>query len=111
MSQRATLLAQRVENFSDEVIAFVEQLSKDDWTTVCDAEQWSVGVTAYHVGAGHLAIFDMAEMIITGKELPQLDMQQIFAMANQQAQENAACTQTETLERLRQNKAGPRRGR
>lgn len=105
MSQRANDLADRVQSFSDEVTTYVEQLSDNDWTKPCDAEQWTVGVTAHHIGAGHLAIFNMAGMITKGEALPPLDMDQINAMSNEQAKMNADCTKAEALEQLRTNSA------
>lgn len=104
MSERADKLAQRIKSFCDEVIAFVEKMSEDDWNKPCEWEQWTAGVTAYHIGAGHLAIFDLAGMIVQGKPLPQLNMEQIFEIANQQANDNAQCTKAETLEQLRNNR-------
>jgi hypothetical protein len=104
MSQRTETIAQRVMTFSNEVIALVETLSDGDWNKICDWEQWSAGVTAHHIGAGHLAIFNMAAMIVKGEELPQLTMDQINAMSNQQAKENANCTKAETLNHIRTNR-------
>ncbi len=89
MSERADKLADRIKSFSNEVIAFVENMSDDDWNKPLEWEQWPAGVTAYHIGAGHLAIFDLAGLIVKGEPLPQLNMDQIFEMANQQAKENA----------------------
>lgn len=89
MSQRSQQLAERVKTFSDEVITFVKSMSEEDWAIVCDWEQWTAGVTAYHIGAGHLAIFNMADMIVKGQELPSLTMDQITAMSNQQAKDSA----------------------
>lgn len=103
MSDRASKLADKIKSFSNEVITFVENMSDDDWNKTLDWEQWSAGVTAHHIGAGHLAIFDLAGMIVQGEPLPQLSMDQIFEMANQQAKENAQCTKADTLEHLRNN--------
>lgn len=105
MSQRAKNISERIKSFSDEVIAFVDNLSGDDWTKICDWEQWSVGVTARHLGAGHLATFDMAGMIIRGVDLPPLNMDQINAMSNKDARQHEDCTKTEVLELLRKNSA------
>lgn len=105
MSQRSKDIAERFKSFSSDVIAFVENLSDDDWNKVCDWEQWSVGVTARHLGAGHFAIFDMTGMIVKGEALPPLTMDQVHAMSKKDAQEHADCTQAEALELLRQNSA------
>ena len=46
MSQRAQNISKRIKSFADEVITFVEGLTENDWTKICDWENWSVGVTA-----------------------------------------------------------------
>ena len=103
MSKRTSNLAEKIKAFSNKVIAFVENMSDEDWNKPLEWEQWSAGVTAHHIGAGHLAICDLAGMIVKGEPLPQLNMDQIFEMANQQAKENAQCTKAGTLEHLRNN--------
>jgi uncharacterized damage-inducible protein DinB len=103
MSQRAKEISERIKSFSDNVMAFVENLSDDDWRKVCKSEEWPVGATAYHLGAGHFAIFDMAGMIVRGEDLPPLTMDQINAMSDKQAREHADCTKAEAIEALRKN--------
>jgi hypothetical protein len=105
MSQRAKEITERIKSFSDNVMAFVEGLSEDDWRKVCKSEEWPVGATAYHLGAGHFAIFDMAGMIVRGEDLPPLTMDQINAMSDKQAREHADCTKAEAIEALRKNSA------
>lgn len=106
MSERAKNLSRRIEAFRDDVIAYVEALSDEDWGRTCEWEEWPVGVTAHHIGAGHFAIFDFLGMIVRGEQLPQLTMDEINEMSKQMARKNAGCTRTETLERLRENGAG-----
>jgi hypothetical protein len=105
MSQRAKKISERIKSFSDNVMAFVESLSEDDWRKVCESEEWPVGATAYHLGAGHFAIFDMAGMIVRGEDLPPLTMDQINAMSDKQAREHAECTKADAKESLRKNSA------
>ena len=105
MSQRAKEISERIKSFSDNVMAFVESLSEDDWRKVCESEEWPVGATAYHLGAGHFAIFDMAGMIVRGEDLPPLTMDQINAMSDKQAREHANCTKGDAIEALRKNSA------
>ena len=105
MSQRAKEISERIKSFGDKVMAFVESLCEDDWRKVCESEQWPVGATAYHLGAGHFAIFDMAGMIVRGEDLPPLTMDQINAMSDKQAREHADCTKAEAIEALRKNSA------
>ncbi|MFZ0134384.1 MAG: DinB family protein [Desulfobacterales bacterium] len=103
MSQRAKDIAKRIESFRDEVGAFVENLSDEEWNKECDAEDWSVGVTARHVGAGHLALSGLIGKMARGEELPQLSMDQINAMSEKDARAHADATKAEVLEHLRKN--------
>ncbi|CAB5079517.1 hypothetical protein D3OALGA1CA_438 [Olavius algarvensis associated proteobacterium Delta 3] len=105
MSQRAKNLSDRIKSFSDNVIAFVETLSDEDWAKTCKWEEWSVGATAYHVGAGHLATSDLAGIIVRGEALPPLNMDQINEMSNKQAREHEGCTKADALEQLKHNSA------
>lgn len=104
MSERTMKIAEKVRSFSDDVIAFVENMSDDDWAKPCDLEEWAAGVTAHHIGTGHLAIFDLAGMIVKGEQLPQLTMDQINGMSNQQSKENAQCTRADAIEHLKNNR-------
>jgi hypothetical protein len=106
MSERAQDLSQRIESFRDDVIAFVDALSAEDWNAPCDWEQWTAGVTARHLGAGHFkSLLGLLGMIVQGKELPQLTMDQINAMSDKDAREHPDCTKAEALEYLRKNGA------
>ncbi len=103
MNRRAKKLAERLEIFNDEVIAFVEKSDDEAWRKICSWEQWPVGVTARHIGAAHYQAISMAKMIIRGEKLPELTGDQITAMANEHATEHAGCTRSEVLEVLRNN--------
>jgi hypothetical protein len=103
MSQRAKEISKRIQSFADEVITFVESLTGSAWNKVCDWEDWTVGVTARHVGAGHFAISKMAAMIVKGEDLPPLSMDQINAMSEKDSRKHADCTKAEALELLRKN--------
>jgi hypothetical protein len=105
MSQRAKDISKRIKSFGDEVITFVESLIGSDWTKVCDGEDWSVGVTARHIGAEHFAISKMASMIIRGEDPSPLSMDQINAMSEKDSRKHADCTKAEALESLRKNSA------
>jgi len=77
MSQRAKDLSKRIESFRDDVITYVDAFTGEDWNAKCDAEDWTAGVTARHIGAGHFGIFGLAGMIVEGKDLPPLTFDQI----------------------------------
>jgi hypothetical protein len=105
MSQTAKSLAERLKAFSDDVIAFVEACSDNNWRRICASEDWSVGVTARHIGAGHFKAIGFARMMVSGEKLPEITMEQLNAMANEHARQHADCTRVEVLEVLRQNGA------
>ena len=105
MSKRAENLSERIASLKDKIIAFVEELSDQDWNAKTEWEQWTVGVAARHLGAGHLGFSKMLGMVIQGKELPQLTMDQINAMSDKDAREHADCTKAEALHELRKNGA------
>ncbi len=103
MSQRATELAERFASFNSEVIAFVENCSDADWRKVCSDEQWTVGVAARHIAAGHYSALDFVKMIVAGETLPNLSMDAMDQMNAQHAEEHAHCTKTEVLDLLHEN--------
>lgn len=103
MSKGSLELAERVEAFNQEVISFVENASETDWNKLCAWEEWTVGVVARHIGAGHYGVVALVQMIVDGKKLPELTMDQIVEMANQHAREHANCTKQEVLAVLREN--------
>ena len=105
MSQRAKDLSKQIESFRDKVIAYVETLSDEECNADCDWEQWTARVTARHIGAGHFGIFGMCGMILEGKELPQLTIEEINAMSDKESRAHADTTRAETLEALRKNGA------
>lgn len=105
MSPRAKEITNRIESFRDRVIAFVENLSDEDWKKTCEWEAWPVGVTARHIGAAHFAIPGMLEMIINGEDLPQMTMEEVNEKAKANARKHLDCTKAETLDLLRHNGA------
>jgi len=104
MSKRAKALSLRLQAFTDEVVGFVQGCSDADWLKVCK-EDWTVGVTARHIGAGHFEAVGLAKIIVSGKQLPEITMPQLIDMANEHARQHAGCTRKEVLEVLRQRGA------
>jgi hypothetical protein len=105
MNQRARELAERLTTFNNEMIALVEDCSEGNWRKICSGEEWTVGVVARHIAAGHYGALDLVKMIVTGETLPDLSMEAINQMNAQHAQEHSACTKTEVIGLLRENGA------
>ena len=105
MSQRAKDFSTRIRSFCDEIIAFVENLSEEDWSKTTEWEQWPVGVAARHLGAAHFAAYKLAGMMIRGEKLPKMTMDQVNAMSEQDSREHMGCTKAEALDALRKKSA------
>ena len=103
MSQRAKALSDKFTGFNNELIAFVETCSDENWVTVCPGENWPVGVVARHIAAGHYNAIGLAKMMVGGKPLPELTGETIDRGNAQHAQKHADCTKDEVLGLLREN--------
>ena len=95
-------LADRFAAFNQQLISFVEQCAAADLRKITQAEGWSVGVTALHVGAIHYPIVQWVQMMVEGTPTPALTMADIDQINLQHTQEHANCTQAEVLDLLRQ---------
>jgi len=71
MSQSAEELSKSFVRFNNEVIAFVENCSDENWAKICPGENWPVGVVARHIAADHYSALGFAKMIVEGKQLLQ----------------------------------------
>lgn len=105
MSQRAKKLAERLRAFTDDVLAFVEGCSDKNWRKMCATEEWTVGVTARHIGAGHFEAVGLARMMVNEEKLPEFTMEHLVEMANAHARQHAECTREDVLDVLRRNGA------
>jgi hypothetical protein len=105
MSERAKDLAKQLETLNNEVIAFVDSCSEEDWRKICTWEDWTVAVTARHIGSGHYRAIGLAKMIINGEKLPDITNEQIKEGGNRHARKHADCTKDEVLKVLQKNGA------
>ena len=105
MGEKGKELARRLGAFSQDVITFVEGCSENNWKKACEQEEWPVGVTARHIGAGHFDAVGLVRMIVKGEKLPEFTMDQLVEMANEHARQHAGCTREEVLGLLRRNGA------
>jgi hypothetical protein len=101
MNEQSKKLVERLKAFDAEVVAFVEGCREADWGKMCAPEDWTVGVTARHIGAGHYDTVDLIKMIVAGEKLPDMTEEEIVRMANDHAAKHADCTKEEVLEVFR----------
>ncbi len=105
MNQKVKKLVEKFTIFNNEMLTIVQSCSNKDWQKVCEGEQWTVGVVAHHVAAGHYSSLDLVKMIVAGETLPPLTMDTVDRMNVTHAQEHADCTRAEVLSLLRKNGA------
>ena len=103
MGKKADALAERLEAFNREVMEVVSGCTPEQWQTVLPDEEWSVGVTARHIGAGHFSARELAGAILRGDPLPEMTMQDVIDMGNAHAREHSDCTRDEVLAVLETN--------
>ena len=101
MSERAEALARRFEQTNEELIATVQSCSDEQWRKTCPGEQWSVGVTAHHVGTSYGPIAGFVQALATGQPVPPLTSEMLDASNAEHARQFAGCTKEETVELLR----------
>lgn len=105
MSKRSQELADLIQAFNEAVLAFVDRCPAEDWQKTCAGEDWTVGVVARHVAAGHFQIIHLAQMMLQGDPLPDMTMAQIIEQGNAHARQHADCTQDEVQRLLEENGA------
>lgn len=97
MGARAESIAKKFEAKVDEATAVIEKISDADWKKITAAEQWPVGVTAHHIAVAHEIIAGIIRTLADGKPGPNIPMDALHQMNAKHAQDNAACTKSETL--------------
>ncbi len=105
MNTRVQALAEQIQAFNRDMMNCVQNCKDSDWLKICEAEDWTVGVVARHVGDGHYRVVELAKMIIAGTPLPDWSMDAIVQMGNEHAREHADCTREEVLAILASNAA------
>jgi uncharacterized damage-inducible protein DinB len=101
MSGRVEELAKRFEQANEHVIGAVESCSDEQWRRTCAGEQWSVGVTAHHIGTSYVPIAGIVRALATGQPLPSFTAEMLDAGNAEHARQFANCTREETVELLR----------
>ena len=100
MAARTEQLAQRFEYSNQRFIATVESISDADWSNVCPAENWTVGVTAHHVGDSYSMAIDVLQALAVGLSRP-VTIDMLNELNAEHARKHADCTRDETSRLLR----------
>jgi DinB family protein len=62
--------AAQIEAANEELIAFIETCTDEEWAITCAAEGWPVAVVAHHVAWGHHVAAGWIRTIVAGQEIP-----------------------------------------
>jgi hypothetical protein len=106
MGAKAGALAAEFEDKARAAVATLERLDDTDWKKVTAAEQWPVGVTAYHLAVGLEAVAGIVTGIASGAPSRGIFTRGMLDQMNARlAKEHADCTRGETLALLRKGAA------
>ncbi len=94
-------LARQFEARAREAVAILETLSDADWTKVTEAEGWTVGATAHHLGDAFQAVTHLASAIASGRAPDHFTTAMLDEMNARRAREHAGCPRGETIALLR----------
>jgi hypothetical protein len=105
MTAQSEALAAQVESRVHDTVALLERLSDADWTTVTEAERWTVGVTAHHLASVLEPVAGIVAAIAAGQPPAPLTRAMLDELNARHAREHAGCTRPETIALLRRGAA------
>jgi uncharacterized damage-inducible protein DinB len=104
MSRRAELIANRIEEGSAGLAAFVEGLSDAEWgTPTSPTDRRTVGQIVNHVALVYPVELDLARAIAGGNAVTDVTWEVVAAMNAGHARDHARVTKAEALDLLRKN--------
>src|ERR1700722_2755325 len=104
MSQRAALLADRIEQGAAGLAAFAETLSDAEWLApVSSTDRRSVGAIVHHVALVYPIEIDLARAVAGGKAVTDVTWEVVAELNAKNAREHARVTKASALELLRRN--------
>lgn len=102
MGQRASALADRIEQGADALAAFASELSDAEWKTVVPRDGRTVGVIVHHVGNMYPIEIELAQTLAAGKPIAGVTWDAVAEINAKHAADKAQVGKAETLEFLRQ---------
>jgi hypothetical protein len=104
-NRRSELLARRLEQGADALIALASGLSDAEWRTSIPGDGRTVGVLVHHVGNMYPVEIQLAQVLATGKPVTGVTWNDVHAMNAAHAKDFAAVTKEAAIEHLRKNSA------
>ena len=104
MSQRAAVLADRIERGAAGLAAFAEGLSDAEWLAPASStDRRSVGAIVHHVALVYPIEIDLARTIASGKAVTEVTWEAVAELNANNAREHARVTKAQALELLQKN--------
>ncbi len=103
MSRRAQVLADRLQQGSQTLAAFVESLSDTEWRMKVPKDGRTVGVIVHHVASVYPLEIQLAQSVAAGKPVVGVTWDAVADMNAKHAQEHAEVRKPEALELLHRN--------
>jgi hypothetical protein len=102
--RRASALADRILQGAEDLAAFAEGLSEEEWLRPVSAhDKRPIGVIVHHVGYMYGPEIDAARTIASGKPFMEITWEVVAEINAKHAAENANVTQADAIEFLRRN--------
>ena len=103
MATRASVLADRINQGAEDLIAAVANLSDAQWQTPCGDEKRSVGVLAHHVGTMYPIEASVAKQLAETGGAPGVDWGAVDGINAEHAATNGTPDKAQTLAMIREN--------
>lgn len=104
-SEQAEVLARRLEQGIDAMIAFANTLTERQWQTAIPKDGRTVGVVVHHVASVFPIEIELAQVLAKGQAIVGVTWDDVHAMNAKHAQDNAGVTKQEAIDLLRRNSA------
>lgn len=103
MGQRASALAERIEEGAAALAAFAEGLSDEQWRRTIPPDGRSAGVIINHVASIYPLEIELAQTLAAGKPIVGVTWAAVADVNARHAAENANAGKRDTVDLLRQN--------
>jgi DinB family protein len=104
MSARATQLADQTDEAINQVIAFVDTIPEDKWTSLCEPEQCTAAALAAHIAVSATGVLNaLVKPISQGEAPPPITPEQLHAGNAENARKFANRSKADVVADLRTN--------
>jgi hypothetical protein len=102
MSERANALADALQQATDDVDRFIDEVSDDGWQATCPGEQCTVAALICHIGTANQGMLEsILKPVAEGTPRPEFSPEDLHRWNAEAAQANAAARREHAREVLR----------